>query len=175
MVVLGLGSNLGDRSASLSEAVKLLKAIVEVKKISPIYESEAVVPKDATKNWHLPYLNFVLIAECQLDPEKLLEEVKKIEKEIGRPENYEEWSPRIIDIDIIFFDDLVVNSKELTIPHKELLNRDFVLFPLCDICPDLIYNGPGEFSNKTINNITAKLYGYPIIPNTLKKANLTIS
>lgn len=144
MIILGLGSNIGDRENYLKSAIReLSEHSLKVIKLSPVYESKALVSEGADKEWaSMLHLNMAIMLKPNHDitPYDLLKIIKDIEKKIGR--KYRGfWGPREIDIDILTYDDLVVQDKDLTIPHKELYNRNFALFPLADIAPDFIYKG----------------------------------
>jgi 2-amino-4-hydroxy-6-hydroxymethyldihydropteridine diphosphokinase / dihydropteroate synthase len=136
MLVLGLGSNLGDSLNNLWLAVQLLQKSqgITVIKISPVYCSFALLPRYAPSTWNKPYLNMALACQSQLSPLEILALVKKIEKQLGREES-QRWAPRLIDIDILAWDDRVVEQALLQIPHPELLHRPFALWPLLDLLP----------------------------------------
>lgn len=93
---------------------------------SIILETEAILPEHAKADWNKPFLNMIIGGETHLSPKELLNELKNIEREMGRPEAYARWSPRIIDLDILLYNDLIVDTAELTIPHKEIKNRLFL-------------------------------------------------
>ena len=130
-VYLSLGSNLGDRQAYLQQGIKELDALSSCKvcEQSQIIETEPYgnVPQDR-------FLNCVIRIDTVLKPEQLLEELHKIEANAGRTREVH-WGPRTLDMDILFYDHITVNTPELTIPHADLHNRDFVLKPLCEIAP----------------------------------------
>lgn len=129
-VYLALGSNLGNRAANLKEAVASLPPQMEVKAKSDVYETAPWGYKDQAM-----FLNQVLRVETYLKPEQLLRHVKRLEVALGRKPTFEH-GPRVIDIDILFYDDIVMYSPSLTIPHPHLHERGFVLVPLMDIAPD---------------------------------------
>jgi 2-amino-4-hydroxy-6-hydroxymethyldihydropteridine diphosphokinase len=129
-VYLALGSNLGNRSANLKEATASLPPQMEVKAKSDVYETAPWGYKDQAM-----FLNQVVRAETYLKPEQLLRHLKRLEVALGRKPTFEH-GPRLIDIDILFYDDLVLFSPSLTIPHPHLHERGFVLVPLMDIAPD---------------------------------------
>jgi len=138
MLIIGLGSNVGDRLANLRQAVILLRqqAKILVHQVSPVYESDPLVLEDAApEDTSLPYLNAALSCETTLEPLELLEVVKDIERKIGRPSVYQRWSPRLIDIDILAWGDRVIYSERLKVPHVDLCERPFALFPLADLAP----------------------------------------
>lgn len=130
-VYLALGTNLGDRTANLKQAIVSLTPQLEVKAKSGIYETPPWGFEDQPK-----FLNQVLRAKTYLDPEPLLKHLKRLEVALGRKESFPN-GPRLIDIDILFYDDRVVNTPSLVIPHPRLHERGFVLLPLMDIAPDL--------------------------------------
>jgi 2-amino-4-hydroxy-6-hydroxymethyldihydropteridine diphosphokinase/dihydropteroate synthase len=156
MVILGLGSNLGDRLAHLRYALKLIQKIpaVTVSQVSPIYISDALLPENAPPSWNVPYLNLAIRCETTEDPYNLLHHLKNIEKTVGRrPEK--EWGPRIIDIDILAWDDLIQYDDKLHIPHEDLHERPFALWPLADVAPEWIYPLPSPFQGKTAAEMVA--------------------
>ena len=133
-IYLSLGTNLGSREKNLELALeKLSKEGVLVKEKSNIYETEPVLVEDQPM-----FLNMVIKAECECDPDKLLEVCKNIEKEMGRKKG-KRYGPRIIDIDILFFNNLVLETDNLIIPHPRISERLFVLEPLNEIAPDMMH------------------------------------
>lgn len=137
MIVLGLGSNVGDRLAHLRHALTSIKEIngLTVKQVSPVYLSDALVTQEAAPKWQKPYLNAALSCETSLTPPALLKILKTIERSMGRQNQEQRWAPRTIDIDILVFDDLIIANEMLTIPHKSLTDRPFALWPLADVAP----------------------------------------
>ena len=137
MVILGLGSNLGDRLSTLRNACRHIEKIpdLRVKQISPVYISDALLPENAPDEWSIPYLNLALRCETTLEPMALLRELKNIELACGRNLNSVRWGPRDIDIDILAWDDLVIQQDKLNIPHRGLQERPFALWPLSDVAP----------------------------------------
>jgi len=134
-VFLSLGSNLGDRLGNLRRAVKRLKESdeIEVEEISPVYETEPVGSQD--QGW---FLNLVLRVQTSLEPLALLEQLLSVEDGMGRSRE-KKRGPRNIDLDILLFDDRVVKSERLTIPHPRMHERKFVLVPLTQIAPELLH------------------------------------
>ncbi len=156
MVILGLGSNLGDRLKQLRRALSLLQQLPDltIKQVSPLYISDALLPDAAPTHWNTPYLNVALRCETKLSPHELLDQTKKIEQLVGRqPEK--NWGPRIIDIDILAWDDLILYDKKLHIPHEYLHQRPFALWPLTDVAPRWIYPLPGPHQKMTATEISA--------------------
>lgn len=134
---LGMGSNLGDRRDALRRGLAALAAAnVSVSRVSPTVESPALLPPDAPPDWNRPFLNLVVEAETTHSPESLLAELKRIETALGRGP-HERWSPRPIDIDILFWDGCRRATASLKIPHPGLAERSFVLTPLAALRPDL--------------------------------------
>jgi 2-amino-4-hydroxy-6-hydroxymethyldihydropteridine diphosphokinase len=130
---LSLGSNLGDRAKNLGKAITSLAPQVQPLIQSSIYQTEPWGYSDQPN-----FLNQVVRAETTLDPFDLLEYLKAIEKQLGRQETFR-FGPRLIDIDILLYDDLVLNTPKLTIPHPRIHERAFVLIPLAEIAPDLTH------------------------------------
>jgi 2-amino-4-hydroxy-6-hydroxymethyldihydropteridine diphosphokinase len=130
-IYLGLGSNLGDRRASLDAAVAALPPAASVLRRSPIYETAPWGYTDQPA-----FLNQVLEAETDLAPLALLSKLKKIERQLGRQTRFLN-GPREIDIDILLYDDLVFYEGSLQIPHPRLHERAFILAPLTDLAPEL--------------------------------------
>ncbi len=133
-VFIGIGSNIGNRLNHLQEAVDRLDLIEEMKvcEVSSVYMTEPVGETEQNR-----FYNAVVLLETSLSPEELRRECKTIELELGRPDAYPRWSPRVIDLDILLFDDLCIQTEKLSIPHRELHRRKFVLIPLLDIANPL--------------------------------------
>jgi 2-amino-4-hydroxy-6-hydroxymethyldihydropteridine diphosphokinase len=126
-VVLALGSNLGERIGNLREALVALGARgVTVDRVSSVWET-APVPADQPM-----YLNAVVAGKTRMEPAELLELLKTIERELGRTPG-RRWGPRPIDLDILFYDALEMDSETLTIPHPRIAGRAFVLAPLAEV------------------------------------------
>ncbi len=140
MVILGLGSNIGNRLGYLRQALSFLEGHqdISVKYVSPVYQSDAQLPDNPQPGWDQFYFNAAVACETQLAPEDLLQQVKYIEKQVGR-ERADRWAPRVIDIDILLFHDREIKTEALTTPHKQLLQRPFALWPLLDVHPHWNY------------------------------------
>jgi len=132
VVYLGLGSNLGDRERNLLDAIELLGKKVVVAQISSPYDTNPVGYTDQTR-----FLNAVITGETDLTPEDLLVFIKKIEVDMGRTASFVN-GPRLIDIDILLYDDVVMDTLSLTIPHARYAERAFVMVPLAEIAPDVV-------------------------------------
>ena len=132
---LGFGANLGDRKKNLAQAINALNSRPDlaVLRTSGIYETEPWGLTDQPK-----FLNMVAEITTSISPSKLLERVKKLEKDMGR-EDGPRLGPRLIDIDILLLEDQVVDEPELIIPHASLHLRAFVLVPLAELAPDSVH------------------------------------
>ena len=128
-IFLALGTNLGDREKNIKEALKLLKEKVIGMKLASIYESK---PQGRINQGN--FLNSALKGKTSLSPQELLHFVKGIERKMGRVDRGIN-GPREIDIDILFYDDIVLDTPDLKIPHPRISERDFVLRPLLDLAP----------------------------------------
>lgn len=130
-VIIGLGSNLNDPHNQLKQAYQFLHSLSSSEIISSsIYQSEPVGPSEQD------FLNAVVIIQTESDPEILFKKLKNQEKLQGRPSRYPKWTSRTIDLDIIAYDNLVLETDTLIIPHAEYKNRLFVLYPLREVLPD---------------------------------------
>lgn len=135
---LGIGTNLGDRAENLTRAVALISEQVgTVLACSSFVET---APWGFTSDNH--FLNAVLAVDTALSPHELLRVTQTIERELGRLHKTIDgnYSDRIIDIDILLYEDLTIVSEELTIPHPYILMRDFVYLPLGEIAPEVLRN-----------------------------------
>jgi 2-amino-4-hydroxy-6-hydroxymethyldihydropteridine diphosphokinase len=137
-VYLSLGSNLDDRPGNLKRAIASLPPQMEVKAKSRVYETPPWGYADQPM-----FLNQVVMATTYLEPEPLLKHLKRLEVALGRTATFQN-GPRLIDIDILLFDDLVMETPSLVIPHPGLHERGFVLMPLMDIAPDLVHPVTGK-------------------------------
>ena len=133
VVFLGLGSNIGNKEDNINKALAVISELYIVKKISHLYVTEPV--GNIKQEW---FLNCVVEIQTDVDPKKLLSAVKSIERKLGRKKTVQN-GPRIIDIDILFYGDHILKTKNLVIPHPSIQDRLFVLQPMMDITPDLIH------------------------------------
>ena len=134
-VYIGIGSNIGNRPGNIKKACQYLTNIpaCKIKKVSSIYETSPVGPRQRY------YINAAAQLETELSPLMLLKELNKIESLMGREKQKKRLMPRIIDLDILFYEDEIIKTRELTVPHKEIQNRRFVLEPLAEISPKFIH------------------------------------
>ena len=146
-VYLGLGSNLGDQQANLERAVELLGQRLDMVKMSSVYETEPVGYEDQPM-----FLNAVCRVKTDIGPLQLLSLVKGIEASMGRVPGFTD-GPRLIDIDIILYGDMVMMDPELTIPHPRMAQRAFVLIPLLEIAPGLVHPFSGESVEEMVANV----------------------
>lgn len=130
---LALGTNLGDRPANLRAAVAALPPAVRVTAVSPIYETPPWGFTDQPA-----FLNMAVRGKTNLPPLALLDFLKTLETDLGRRQSFR-WGPRLIDLDILFYADLTLDTPPLTLPHPRLHERAFVLIPLADIAPALVH------------------------------------
>jgi len=135
IALLGLGTNLGDREKNLKKAIENISAFAgEVISFSQIYETE---PWGFRSEDH--FFNMVIQIKTNLKPVDLLKQLLKIEIQMGRARGTEKYSSRIIDIDILLYENEIINKPYLKVPHPMIQERKFVLVPLCDITPAMIH------------------------------------
>ena len=134
---LGFGSNVGDAAANVGRAVHEIEArgIARITARSSLWRT---APWGYTQQED--FANLCALAETYLSPKKLLGALKRLETDLGRTASVH-WGPRVIDIDVLFYDDLKLEDADLTLPHRELFRRAFVLIPLAEIAPDLMIGG----------------------------------
>lgn len=146
-IYLALGTNLGDREANLRQAIALLAPKVRVVRESSVY---------ATPPWGYAdqpeFLNQVIEAETLLHPLPLLHRLKSIEEQMGREETFRN-GPRLIDLDILFYGQAVIDGELLKIPHPRLQDRAFVLVPLAELAPDFVH----PVLRETVQDLLAKV------------------
>lgn len=133
IVYLALGSNMGSRLSNLKNAISLLTPQMVVKKKSRVYETPPWGYTDQPA-----FLNQVVMVETYMEADALLGHLKRLETALGRVESFQN-GPRLIDIDILFYDDIILDSPPLVLPHPRLHQRAFVLVPLNDIASDFVH------------------------------------
>jgi 2-amino-4-hydroxy-6-hydroxymethyldihydropteridine diphosphokinase len=136
-VFISIGSNLGDRVLNCKKALGEISAFAKILRVSSAYETEPVGNEDQPS-----FINCAAEIETALPPPELLKRLREVEDKLGRVRD-EIWGPRTIDIDLIFYDDLIVDTEELKIPHVSAHARRFVLEPICEIDPWLVHPGFG--------------------------------
>lgn len=149
-VFLSLGSNLGDRRANLKKALRLLGDNIEVAEVSSVYDTEPVGVGEQPR-----FLNMICCINTDIGPLQLLSLVKGIESDMGRNLNLVD-APRMIDIDIIFYGDAIMDSPELTVPHTRMRERAFVLIPFAEIAPEVVHPVTGERVDEMVARVEGK-------------------
>ncbi len=149
-VFLGLGSNLGAREANLRAAVGALAPLVEVTRISSLYDTAPQLFEDQPR-----FLNVVAQGMTDLDPFALLATLKHTETTLGRTPSTR-YGPRAIDLDLLLYDTLVLNTPSLTIPHPRMTERAFVLAPLAEIAPHLVHPVLGSAISALAQRVTTQ-------------------
>jgi 2-amino-4-hydroxy-6-hydroxymethyldihydropteridine diphosphokinase len=138
-VAIALGANLGERRATFARAIERLSAeLGPILAVSSFIETEALIHPDDPAASYPSYLNAVVVLETALAPLAILDRLQAIERSLGRDRTQEEarWRPRLIDLDLIAADDLVLDTDLLTLPHPEMHRRRFVLEPMREVWPD---------------------------------------
>jgi 2-amino-4-hydroxy-6-hydroxymethyldihydropteridine diphosphokinase len=146
-VFIGIGTNLGKREENIQKALEKLTEISKIVSVSNIIETEPYGKTDQPT-----FLNCVIEIDTNLTPNALLEELLRIEKEMGRI-RIEKWGPRVIDLDILFYGNLVLKNENLTVPHYDFENRIFFVKPMLEIAPDFVH----PISLKTMREIFDEL------------------
>lgn len=146
-VFLALGSNLGNKKQYINEAIELLKKQINDIEVAKFYETKPQYYKEQDT-----FVNTVIAGFTNLNPKELLHFIKDVEKQIGRKKRFH-FGPREIDIDILFYDDLIYKDENLAIPHPLLQERGFVLKPFLDLEPDFVH----PVLKKTIKELYAEL------------------
>ncbi|MBD1228873.1 2-amino-4-hydroxy-6-hydroxymethyldihydropteridine diphosphokinase [Xenorhabdus griffiniae] len=133
---IAIGSNLANPLQQVNNALAALKKIPDTTFIarSSFYRTKPMGPQDQPD-----YLNLAVVLETQLSPETLLNHTQAIELEQGRVRKGERWGPRTLDLDIMLFGNHIINTERLTVPHYGLKQREFMLYPLAEIAPDLVF------------------------------------
>jgi len=154
-VYVGIGSNLGDREVNIRQAVDQLAELPQTRlvRLSSLYDSDPVGGPEQP-----PFLNAVAMLETDLSPRQLLWNLNLIESRLGRV-RAERWGPRTIDLDILFYGNLVVDEPDLTLPHPEIENRAFVLIPLNELDPFL----PHPRTGRVVSEMLKRLKSHPAV------------
>nr|WP_304186464.1 2-amino-4-hydroxy-6-hydroxymethyldihydropteridine diphosphokinase [Hafnia alvei] len=151
-VYIALGSNLANPLHQVQSALNALAELPQTKLIatSSLYRTPPLGPQDQPD-----YLNAVVALDTDLSAENLLDHTQKIELEHGRVRKDERWGPRTLDLDILLFGDEIINTERLIVPHYDMKNRQFMLYPLAEIAPEL-YFPTGESLQSAMTQLGAE-------------------
>ncbi|MEQ9115420.1 MAG: 2-amino-4-hydroxy-6-hydroxymethyldihydropteridine diphosphokinase [Rickettsiales bacterium] len=157
-VIVSFGSNLGEREKNIHKAVSAIQSsdIMKDTVLSEIIETDAILLEGSPKSWNKKFLNAVMCGSTRLSPQMLLSRLKDVESYLGRSSS-EKWSPRLIDIDILFYNNLYINEDEIQIPHPEFLNRKFLVELVSKITPDYTFPVRGRFYKEKMAAINKHL------------------
>ena len=153
-VYIALGSNLANPLHQVQSALNALAELPQTQLIatSSLYRTPPLGPQDQPD-----YLNAVVALDTDLSAENLLDHTQKIELEHGRVRKDERWGPRTLDLDILLFGDEIINTERLTVPHYDMKNRQFMLYPLAEIAPELHFP-----TGESLQSIIAQLSAEPL-------------
>lgn len=146
---IGIGSNLGDRAAHIAAALASLAELpgTQTLKVSSLLETDPVGVTDQDK-----FLNGAVELETDLEPEELLDALQEIERDVGRVRT-ERWGPRTVDLDILLYDNRVIDTRRLRVPHPLMSGREFVLAPLAEIAPDVLHPTEGKTARELFESL----------------------
>ena len=133
-VAIGLGTNVGDRAGNLARAINRIGAVVSELRASTVWASDAMLLPGAPADWAMPFLNAVVVGRTLIRPHALLDRLQRIERDMGRGP-HEKWAPRSIDLDLLLYGDAHIDDARLTVPHRGIGERPFVLLPLAELWP----------------------------------------
>ena len=153
-VYIALGSNLANPLHQVQSALNALAELPQttLTATSSLYRTPPLGPQDQPD-----YLNAVVALDTDLSAENLLDHTQKIELEHGRVRKDERWGPRTLDLDILLFGDEIINTERLTVPHYDMKNRQFMLYPLAEIAPELRFP-----SGESLQSVIAQLSAEPL-------------
>lgn len=156
-VCISFGSNIGNREDYIKEAISLINSsgLISEIKISRMLNTKALLKKGSPKSWDMDFLNCVLVGSTDFGAHALYNELYKIEYVVGGHKM--SWAPRKLDIDILLYGDLCVSTSKLTIPHSELLKREFLVELISEVDPEMRYTGGGYFFNRTFGKVKERL------------------
>ena len=148
LAYIALGSNLASPLEQVNAAVRALGEIPHshIVAVSSFYRTPPLGPQDQPD-----YLNAAVVLDTALDADTLLDNTQRIELQQGRVRKAERWGPRTLDLDIMLFGDSVIHTERLTVPHYDMKNRGFMLWPLCEVAPDLTF--PDGTSLKSVLDV----------------------
>ncbi|MDH6633949.1 UNVERIFIED_ORG: 2-amino-4-hydroxy-6-hydroxymethyldihydropteridine diphosphokinase [Lelliottia amnigena] len=152
LAYIAIGSNLASPLEQVNAAVQALGEIPQSRlvKVSAFYRTPPLGPQDQPD-----YLNAAVVLETSLDAETLLDNTQRIELQQGRQRKAERWGPRTLDLDIMLFGDEVINTERLTVPHYDMKNRGFMLWPLWEVAPELTFPN-GESLQASLQQLNAE-------------------
>ena len=152
LAYIAIGSNLASPLEQVNAAVQALSEIPQSRlvKVSAFYRTPPLGPQDQPD-----YLNAAVVLETSLDAETLLDNTQRIELQQGRQRKAERWGPRTLDLDIMLFGDEVINTERLTVPHYDMKNRGFMLWPLWEVAPELTFPN-GESLQAILQQLNAE-------------------
>ncbi|MCX8303981.1 2-amino-4-hydroxy-6-hydroxymethyldihydropteridine diphosphokinase [Enterobacter pseudoroggenkampii] len=152
LAYIAIGSNLASPLEQVNAAVQALGEIPQSKivAVSSFYRTPPLGPQDQPD-----YLNAAVVLETALDAETLLDNTQRIELQQGRVRKAERWGPRTLDLDIMLFGHETINTERLTVPHYDMKNRGFMLWPLYEVAPDLIFPD-GTLLKSILDNLNAE-------------------
>jgi 2-amino-4-hydroxy-6-hydroxymethyldihydropteridine diphosphokinase len=152
LAYIAIGSNLASPLEQVNAAVQALGEIPQSRlvKVSAFYRTPPLGPQDQPD-----YLNAAVVLETSLDAETLLDNTQRIELKQGRQRKAERWGPRTLDLDIMLFGDEVINTDRLTVPHYDMKNRGFMLWPLWEVAPELTFPN-GESLQAILQQLNAE-------------------
>jgi len=144
IVYLGLGANLNNPKTQLEKAIKTLSELdhCQLEKCSSFYQSQPMGPQDQGD-----YINAIIKMSINLSPIELLDSCQRIELEQGRVRKHERWGPRTLDLDLLLYNNDMINTVRLVVPHYGMKQRNFVLLPLFEISPELVFPDGSVLSN----------------------------
>jgi len=151
-IFLSLGSNIGDKKLNIKNALSVLSEYVNIKKVSSLYESDPLLFENQDN-----FYNLVIEIEFEKSAVDLLNIIKNIEIKLGRQKTFR-YGPRIIDIDILFFNNQIIQEENLTVPHYDWHNRKFVVEPLSELLGQEVLIDEINISNQNIKNIGKIIY-----------------
>lgn len=173
---LSLGSNQGDRLENLNKALSKLKAFSQIKRISPAFENPPLLPKKAPADWFYFFLNITVEIQTSLSPQELLKETQKIETDLGRSPEHLKWSPRTIDIDLLYSDQASLKTPTLNLPHSSMFKRNFVLSPLSTIQPNKIFNNQEVLKlSRKLTTLSSLMTIINVTPDSFSETKETIN